>query len=121
MTNQHRQLTALTQMALQQVQGEMQALQRKEADLRANLLTLTTEKQQQPQDTMTWRWHIWVDQRRATINAELAQVLAQMDHCRRRLTKVFGRNLAAEALLRQVQAADLRKSARKDAQGIQGQ
>lgn len=99
-------LADLTGLALRAAQAEMAKLKRREADLRQNLIDLSARKSRnpRPQDDPALvggadlRWQRWVDQRRAAVNAELAQVLALIDNRDRRLRVLFGRDQAARAL-----------------------
>jgi predicted nucleic acid-binding Zn-ribbon protein len=110
-----RELHGVTQLALRAVQTEMAALKSKEAGLRQNLQALTAQKTQQANQQRAaddpamiaradLRWQHWVDQRRAAINAELAQVLALNADCQQRLQHVFGRDQAARALVTRAQS-----------------
>ena len=102
-------LVQITGVALRAQQAELVAIQRHEEDLRLNLAQLTASKSTQAQSNRAsddaalvagadMRWHLWVDQRRALINAELARVLAQKENCREKLKRAFGRDQAAVAL-----------------------
>lgn len=115
-----RELQRLTGLALHATRSEMASLRAREADLREKLVTLAAQKQQAPRAAddpaliagADLRWQQWVDQRRAAINAELAQVLAQSDNCRMRLRATFGRDQAARALAEQAWTADRLRAAR---------
>ena len=103
-------LRTLTDLALRQMQSEMQELKARETGLRENLAALTGEKSRQAA-TLTgpdnaafiagadFRWQHWVDQRRAAVNAELAQVLALTESCTQRMRLCFGRDQVAAALI----------------------
>lgn len=119
-------LAALTQVAtlrLRAMQSEMAVLLSQETDLRNSLRRLTEEKQQSAiadrgaDDpariaNADLRWHRWVDQRKAVINASLAQVLAKKMECRIKLKKAFGQNQATEALAQRATRAAQRVRAR---------
>ena len=106
-----RELAVLTGLALRAAQAEMAKLKAREADLRRNLIDLSAQKIREPipQDDPALiagadlRWQHWVDQRRAAVNAELAQVLAQIDSRHQRLRGLFGRDEAARALVEKAQ------------------
>lgn len=114
------QLSALQQMAalrFRAVQSEMAALLAKETALRQNLDQLVharrsqVEAQRADDDVALVagadvRWHRWVDQRRGVINTELAQVLAQKAACHVRLQTAFGKDQAAQELLKRAMSAD---------------
>jgi hypothetical protein len=111
MTKKTQDLGRLTRLALQAAQAEMRALTDKENALRENLAQLTAQKTDLARIARAsddpaliagadLRWQYWVDGRRAAINLELAQVLAQRDDCRHRLRLAFGRDQAAIALHR---------------------
>ncbi|WP_322891193.1 MULTISPECIES: hypothetical protein [unclassified Yoonia] len=107
-------LAVLTGLALRAAQAEMAELKAREADLRQNLTDLLAQKTRDPRPQndpaliagADLRWQQWVDQRRATVNAELAQVLAQIDNRQRRLRGLFGRDQAARALVEKARKDD---------------
>lgn len=109
MTKQTRDLDRLTALALQAIQAEMRALTNQHDALRQSLAQLTAQRQDLAQRARAsddaaliagadLRWQYWVDQRRAAINLELAQILARQEACRTRLRMAFGRNQAAARL-----------------------
>lgn len=116
--NDPRQLAKLQHMTglkFRATQSEMATLRAREAALRRNLEHLVQTRRTQAQAPRAAddaalvagadiRWHRWVDQRRAVINHELAQVLAQKAACRVRLQKAFGKDQAAQALQKQAEA-----------------
>jgi hypothetical protein len=100
-------ITALKHHA---IQIEMAALLARERALRRNLADLASERKATSEVERSAddparvagaevRWQVWVDQRRATINAELAQVLAQKADCTARLRLAFGKDQVAQALV----------------------
>ena len=105
-------LQDLTGLALRALQTEMHRLSAKEQALRQNLSDLTAQRATQGMRAADdpaliagadLRWQQWVDQRRAMVNMELAQVLALMANCQQRLQRAFGRDqvalsIAAQAL-----------------------
>ncbi|WP_019955541.1 hypothetical protein [Yoonia vestfoldensis] len=109
-------LQNLTDLALRAAQADLAALKAKEADLRQNLIALSGQKTRDPRPLhdpalvagADLRWQRWVDQRRAAINAELAQVMALIDNSQRRLRGLFGRDQAARALADQVRKDRMR-------------
>lgn len=117
-------LVNLSGLSFRAAQARMAELLTREADLRRNLELLTESRTVQAHAPRTSdeaalkagadiRWHQWVDQRRATINTELAQVLALQEHCRIALARTFGRDQVAQSLLRQTKQADLAKRQRR--------
>ena len=117
-------LVDLSGLSYRAAQARMAELLAREADLRRNLMQLTESRSAQAQAPRESneaalvagadiRWHNWVDQRRALINTELAQVLALQESCRAVLTRAFGRDQVAQSLLRQTLKADLAKRLRK--------
>ena len=61
------------------------------------------------------RWHRWIDQRRATLNQELASILSRKAAVKVRLQKSFGRNEAMRLLgVRLAEVARLESSRRED-------
>ena len=114
------QLQKLTALKLDVAHSEMSLLWTKEAALRSNLDQLVQTRCAQSQAPRApyeaaliagadIRWHRWVDQRRAVINHELAQVLAQKAVSRIKLQKAFGKDQAAQHLKKQV-AAEVRQT-----------
>jgi hypothetical protein len=99
-------LAVLTAVALRAAQAEMADLKQREADLRQNLADLAAQKLRDVRAEADpaliagadLRWQQWVDQRRAAVNAELAQVLALIENRQHRLRGLFGRDQAARAL-----------------------
>jgi hypothetical protein len=99
-------LAVLTSVSLRAAQAEMADLKAHEADLRQNLIDLAAQKlrDSRAEDDPALiagadlRWQQWVDQRRAAVNAELAQLLALIDNRQHRLRGLFGRDQAARAL-----------------------
>ncbi len=117
-------LVALSGISFRAAQARMAELLAREVDLRRNLAQLTESRSAQanapraPDEAALVagadiRWHHWVDQRRATINMELAQVLALQDNCRFALKKAFGRDQVAQSLLQQTLDADQQKKRRR--------
>lgn len=122
---QHAALCQLSAIRYRAVQAEMAEIVGREDGLRRNLAQLTAQKRarfdNQSYDADTAlrggadiRWHRWVDQRRATINAELAQVLAQKAECRRKMQSAFGRDQAMQALQTQAKASAKQLRQRRD-------
>lgn len=96
----------------QSLQGEMAQLLQRELGLRENLRQLVASRTLRQGETLRKsdpalsagadiRWHKWVDERRAIINAELAQIIGQQEHCRARLQRSFAQDQAARALIKQ--------------------
>lgn len=105
-----RGLAEIAGTAHRAAQADLARLMQKETDLRRNLAQLTESKAaladapRTPDDAALiagadMRWHRWVDQRRATINTELAQVRARKDYYQSKLRFAFGKDQAAQALL----------------------
>jgi hypothetical protein len=116
-------LQDLTSLALRAVQTEMAALGSREADLRQYLNDLSVQKRRDPRAVddpaliagADLRWHYWVDQRRAAINAELAQVMAQSENCQTRMRAMFGRDQAVRALADRARKDDALRASRASA------
>jgi hypothetical protein len=117
-------LVHLSGLTFRAAQANMAAILARETALRLNLLQLTESKAAQAEMARQSgeaaliagadiRWHHWVDQRRATINTELAQVLALKDNCHAKLKITFGRDQAACALLDKLVRADQIKVGRR--------
>lgn len=117
-------LVELSGVSYRAAQARLAELLAREADLRRNLTQLTESRSAQvhapraPDEAALVagadiRWHHWVDQRRATINMELAQVLALQENCRFALKKAFGRDQVAQSLLQQTLQADQQKQQRR--------
>lgn len=117
-------LVDLSGLSFRAAQARMAELLTREAALRRNLAQLTESRAAQAQAPRASdeaaliagadiRWHHWVDQRRATINTELAQVLALQENCRVALTKAFGRDQVAQSLLQQTRQLSLTKRQRR--------
>lgn len=104
-------LAVITGLALRAAQAEMAEFKAREADLRQRLIDLAAQKTRDPRPhddpaliaEADLRWQRWVDQRRAAVNAELAQVLAQIDSRQQKLRGLFGRDQAARALVEKAQ------------------
>lgn len=118
-------LGALSGLQFRAAQSEMAALLRREARLRQNLAQLTESKhaharaKRAPDDAALVagadiRWQQWVDQRRATINGELAQVLVLKDGCLQRLRIAFGRDQAVAGLQKHHARTEQQRLRRKD-------
>ena len=114
-------LVQVSGLKFQADQAKLAQLHAKERALRQNLQDLVQQRNARAtsptraDDPATIagadvQWHAWVDQRRKTINTELAQLLAQKADFQARLKRSFGQDQAAQALLKQMQAAQ-RKSA----------
>lgn len=112
-------LAQVSALRFQADQARLAQLQAKEHDLRKNLLDLVQQRNARAasvtkaDDPATIagadvHWHAWVDQRRKTINTELAQLLAQKSDCLARVQRSFGQDQAAQALLKKVQMAQRR-------------
>jgi len=117
-------LVILSGLGFRAAQGEMATLLGKETALRQNLEQLTLSRQNQAQASRQSddpalisgadiRWHRWVDKRRTTINTELAQILAEKEICRTRLARAFGRDQAAQALLKNATRSQRRAAIRR--------
>ena len=118
-----RTLKTLTAVQLASIQSAYSVLTGKEMRLRGNLAQLVKDKQQtaernNPDDAAhiagaEIRWHKWVDERRAKINVELAQVLSQKLECQRKLRRAFGKDQALDALLKQQQILAVKRHANR--------
>ena len=113
--NRKQQLAGLQQLSGLQfriTRAEMTDLVHKEMALRQNLEQLIQSKANQAQAKRNSdeaaliagadiRWHQWVDQRRAKINMELAQILALKENSRTKLRRAFGRDQVTQSLHKQ--------------------
>lgn len=106
-------LAQLMEMSFQADQAEMAMLNRDEVKLRQRLSDLADDISRRAMTTRPvdepatiagadLRWHCWIDQRKAKINAELARVLAKKEICRVRLTRSFGRKQVSAAMAAKV-------------------
>lgn len=105
-------LGKVSRLKYQSLQGEMAQLLHRELGLRENLRQLVASRTLRHGETLQQsdpalkagadiRWHKWVDERRAVINTELAQVIGQKEHCRARLQRSFAQDQAVHALMKQ--------------------
>jgi hypothetical protein len=110
------QLAKLTALEFNVAQAKFSDISRREGDLRQNLAQLLQHKRAISSDTTNLqttafdeganvRWQQWVDQRRAVINTELAQVLALKENCRANLARAYGRDQAAQAVIKRLTRA----------------
>ncbi len=105
------------QLKLAKLQNQVQSLRNSLKDLNVQRLGHNYEVEN-GQDSAAFaiadlNWQVWVDQRLRKINAELAQALAQVEECQATLQQSFGRDLAASALLRRVEAVHATVSKRR--------
>jgi hypothetical protein len=109
--HQARQLAKLTALEFGVVQAKFSDIVKREDDLRLNLAQLLQRKRESRPTAQNLReaafdseanvrWQQWVDQRRLVINTELAQVLALKENCRLNLTRAYGRDQAAQAVIK---------------------
>ncbi len=119
-------LAELAALHFRAAQAEMAGILARETRLRQNLAQLIESKQNQAQAPRQSgdaalvagadiRWNQWVDQRRAIINAELAQVLALKEGSRAKLKKAFGRDRVTQALQANAIAKQMRGRRRREA------
>ena len=117
-------LAQLTALEFRSTMAEMTQLAQREAGLRQNLDQLLQSKHERANADISpneaafaagadVRWLQWVDQRRAVINTELAQVMALKENYRAKLTKAFGRDQAVQALLKKLQQDQKLSEARR--------
>ena len=110
---QSRELAQLTALELGATQAKFAKIAQREAHLRQNLAQLSQQKYDRSGASVnmqeaacaaeaTVRWQQWVDQRRAVINTELAQVLALKENWRAHLTKAYGRDQAAQTVIKRL-------------------
>ncbi|PUB17619.1 hypothetical protein [Yoonia sediminilitoris] len=114
---------SLSSLKYEVIQMEMAKLKEREATLRDTLRQLAASKRQeatlrQPDDSALIagagiRWQQWVDQRRASVNMELAQTLAQKESCIARMKLAFSRNEAAKGLVELARQKDKVKKQRR--------
>lgn len=103
-------LAKLSTIKLQVVQVEMAKLKEREAALRLSIKNLSESKHHQISTASASdpaliaganiRWHQWVDQRKTSVNYELAQVLAQRERYLAQLKLAFGQNEAIKKLFK---------------------
>lgn len=116
-THRIRGLLPVSQARFRAAQARMTALLAREAGLEKNLMQLTESRQnlsrspRQPNDAALiagadLHWQRWVDQRRATINAELAQLRVLKENCRADLQRAFGQDQVLHALVRRAEEDD---------------
>ena len=117
-------LAQLTALEFRSAMAEITQLAQREAGLRQNLDQLLQSKHERANAVISpneaafaagadVRWLQWVDQRRAVINTELAQVMAFKENYRAKLTKAFGRDQAVQALLKKLQQDQKLSEARR--------
>ncbi len=121
-----QQLAHLTALRFQARQADMAKLMRQEAALRANLADLLAARRANAARAHAKtdvalaagadvRWQVWADQRRAVINAELAQVLARRAALAEQLRIDFGKDqVAGKLLARQIAARRKARGKRDD-------
>ena len=109
-------LQQLTQLRLQADQARLAAVTLKETNLRQTLQDLAHQRKQRlhaPEGSgdaasvagADLNWQLWVDQRRTTINAELARTLAEKEEVTVALRRSFGQDQAAQRLHQAAQTA----------------
>lgn len=107
-------------------QAEFASILAHEAQLRENLAQLMASRQSRAAELPSpcdaalnagadMRWLQWVDQRRAAINAELARVMVRKENFKIQLQRAFGRDQAADALIRAATAEHRQKFVRNSA------
>ncbi|MFQ1700444.1 hypothetical protein ACJ5NV_07595 [Loktanella agnita] len=117
-------LIQISELQYRTAQADMARIRTREEDLRRKLAQLIESKSAQAIATQRSdaaaliagadiRWHRWVDQRRAAINAELAQVLALKENSRVRLQNAFGRDRAMQKLSEQMLKSQKAKHTRR--------
>ena len=110
-------LAEVTHLRLQVDQAKLAELQAKETALRKNLHDLVVQRRNQTlivgkgDDPASiagvgLQWHLWVDQRRRAINAELTLLFAHRAECQAKLRRSFGQDQAARALCKKAQARE---------------
>jgi hypothetical protein len=108
-------LTRIAALRFQRDQAKLAEILAQEANLRRTLQELGTQrrastKRRMDQDDAAFnagadvQWHIWVEQRKKALNAQLAQVLAQKMDRQAVLKRSFGQDQAAKRL--QTQTAE---------------
>lgn len=117
-------LIQISELQYRTAQADMARIRAREEDLRRKLAQLIESKSAQAITTQRpdaaaliagadIRWHRWVDQRRAAINAELARVLALKENSRVRLQTAFGRDRAMQKLSEQMLKSQKAKHTRR--------
>lgn len=118
-----RALKMLTAAQFSRVQSQLAGLTAKENRLRDNLAQLVNDKRKTAERSdlsdvaraagADIRWHKWVDERRAVINIELAQVLSRKLECQRKLRRAFGKDQALDVLVQKQQVLLVRRQAQR--------
>jgi hypothetical protein len=102
-------LKALTATKLMSTQAKLAVLLAKEKGLRDNLANLAAQRQQSltlgsdpaAAASANVRWHKWMNEKRAMINIELAEVLGRKTEAQFKLRRAFGKDQALLALISQ--------------------
>ena len=116
-----RELQQVTLTVYTAAQANMASLTRRESEIKSQLAGLVETRvaaanrvQSEPDAAMIagadLRWHRWIDQRRAILNSELAQLRASKAAVQKRLQKAFGRHEAVR--LMQLRAAEPQRQLR---------
>jgi len=102
-------LKNLTETRLTAVQAEFLACCRREDALRENLRQLVDDRGRSVRREATKdsarnagadiRWLAWIEDRRSTINTELALALSRKAEVRKKLRKAFGKDRVLEVLI----------------------
>lgn len=120
-------LRDLARLQFQARQREMAELRQQEAALRQNLADLLGDRAARDaakagaadpamRAGADVRWHVWIDQRRAVINQELAKVRARMAALEPKLRRAFGKDLVAQQLQKTALEDARQEAARRDDQ-----
>lgn len=102
-------LTKVTNLRLKADKARLAEVLSTESDLRRNLQDLGRLRLQRMDNDAISRdaaflaaadlnWQLWIDERRKTINTELAKILAQKEECKAILRASFGKDQAAQSL-----------------------
>jgi len=101
------------QARLARVGRRIEAVERKLAGLQRNGETESlTDLSPAVLEEVDMRWRAWVEQRRRSLNVELARLLSEREACRTDLAVAFGKLQAVEGMRARLKEAAHRKARR---------
>lgn len=115
-----RRLKTLTKLNRTKYEGELSNLNRQESDLQSTLVQINHAFSSRAAErargddvarmaAVDTKWQAWVEQRRVSINQEIASLRVEIDQAEQRLRAAFGQDEALEQVTKQ-QALQLRKT-----------